>query len=210
MAILNRSLHPIVALLTVLVAMCASLPSVSAQPPGMRSSSGGPSSSGGFSMDEMISRMDANRNGQIDPDEWQNSRARYFLERHRGVRMLQLSEAAMDALLAYEWPGNVRELERVIERAVVLASSDRLQVDDLPPALLAGYQDILLPALHGRDSMRDWAARYARLVLERCENNKRRACRELGISYHTLQAHLRRRPSATSGGPAAGTATTGP
>jgi transcriptional regulator with AAA-type ATPase domain len=41
--------------------------------------------------------------------------------------------------------------------------------------------------------MRDWAARYARLVLERCQNNKRRACRELGISYHTLQAHLRAR-----------------
>ena len=120
--------------------------------------------------------------------------AHYFLERHRGVRMLQLSEAVADALIAYDWPGNVRELERVIERAVALASSDRLQIDDLPPALLAGYEDVILPALHHRDTMRDWASRYARLVLERCQNNKRRACRELGISYHTLQAHLRRRP----------------
>ena len=117
--------------------------------------------------------------------------ARYFLERHRGVRTLQLSEAAVDALLAYHWPGNVRELERVIERAVVLAGSDRLEVDDLPPALLSGYDDILLPSLRRCDTMREWAARYARLVLERCQNNKRRACRELGISYHTLQAHLR-------------------
>ena len=117
--------------------------------------------------------------------------ARYFLERHRGVRTLQLSEAAVDALLAYHWPGNVRELERVIERAVVLAGSDRLEVDDLPPALLSGYDEILLPSLRRRDTMREWAGRYARLVLERCQNNKRRACRELGISYHTLQAHLR-------------------
>jgi transcriptional regulator with AAA-type ATPase domain len=31
-------------------------------------------------------------------------------------------------------------------------------------------------------------------VLERCQNNKRRACRELGISYHTLRAHLQFRP----------------
>jgi transcriptional regulator with PAS, ATPase and Fis domain len=117
--------------------------------------------------------------------------AHYFLERHRGVRPLQLSESAIDALLAYHWPGNVRELERVIERAVALAGSNRLEVDDLPPALVTGYHDILLPSIRCRDTMREWAGRYARLVLERCHNNKRRACRELGISYHTLQAHLR-------------------
>jgi transcriptional regulator with PAS, ATPase and Fis domain len=122
--------------------------------------------------------------------------AHYFLERHRGVRALRLSAAAVDALLAYHWPGNVRELERVMERAVALAGSDTLEVDDLPPALLSGYEDIILPSIRRRDTMRDWAGRYARLVLERCQNNKRRACRELGISYHTLQAHLKspRRP----------------
>ena len=48
----------------------------------------------------------------------------HFLERHRFVRRLQLSTAAVDALLVYDWPGNVRELERVIERAVALAGSD--------------------------------------------------------------------------------------
>ena len=117
--------------------------------------------------------------------------AEYFLERHRGLRTLRLSEAAMDVLLAYHWPGNVRELERVIERAVALAGSDRLEVDDLPPALLGGYEDIILPSLRRRDTMREWGSRYARLVLERCQNNKRRACRELGISYHTLQGYLR-------------------
>lgn len=117
--------------------------------------------------------------------------AQYFLERHRGVRVLLLSESAMDALVAYHWPGNVRELERVIERAVALAGSDRLELDDLPPALLGGYQEILEPSMRRRDSMRDWGSRYARLVLERCGHNKRRACRELGISYHTLQAYLR-------------------
>jgi transcriptional regulator with PAS, ATPase and Fis domain len=120
--------------------------------------------------------------------------AQYFLERHRGVRAMALSEAAVDALLAYHWPGNVRELERIMERAVALAGSDRIEVDDLPPALLGGYEDIILPSLRRRDTMREWGSRYARLVLERCENNKRRACRELGISYHTLRAYLRSRP----------------
>src|SRR5262245_46693577 len=116
--------------------------------------------------------------------------ARYFLERHRVLRPLQLSHAATDALRAYQWPGNVRELERVIERAVALAGSDFLELDDLPPGVLGGYGEVLVPALQSRESMRAWGSRYARLVLERCQNNKRQACRELGISYHTLRAYL--------------------
>jgi hypothetical protein len=68
-----------------------------------------------------------------------------------------------------------------------------LELDDLPASLLAPYEEILLPALGARDGMRAWASRYARLVLERCDNNKRKACRELGISYHTLQSYLRYR-----------------
>ena len=122
--------------------------------------------------------------------------ARYFLERHRTFRTLALSAAAVDALLAYDWPGNVRELERVIERAVALASGQCLELEDLPPALLGGYAEALVPAVRDRLSMRAWGSRYARLVLERCSNNKRMACRELGISYHTLQGYLRFRPGA--------------
>jgi transcriptional regulator with PAS, ATPase and Fis domain len=122
--------------------------------------------------------------------------ARYFLERHRTFRTLALSAAAVDALLAYHWPGNVRELERVIERAVALASGQCLELEDLPPAILGGYAEALVPAVRDRLSMRAWGSRYARLVLERCSNNKRMACRELGISYHTLQGYLRFRPGA--------------
>ena len=119
--------------------------------------------------------------------------AEYFLDRLRLIRALRLSRAASDALVAYDWPGNVRELERVMERAVALAGSEQLELDDLPPVVVAGYEEALLPSLRARDGMRAWASRYARLVLERCGHNKRRACRELGISYHTLQAHLRYR-----------------
>jgi transcriptional regulator with PAS, ATPase and Fis domain len=124
--------------------------------------------------------------------------ARYFLERHRTFRPLSLSVAATDALLAYDWPGNVRELERVIERAVALAGGPCLELDDLPPAVLGGYADVLQPAVVAKSTMRAWGSRYARLVLERCSNNKRQACRELGISYHTLQGYLRFRPERPS------------
>jgi Nif-specific regulatory protein len=117
--------------------------------------------------------------------------ANYFLERYRTVRPLKISTGAADALLAYDWPGNVRELERVIERAVALNASESVELEDLPPSLLGGYGDVLLPSVRAKETMRAWGSRYARLVLERCENNKRRACRELGISYHTLQGYLR-------------------
>ena len=101
----------------------------------------------------------------------------------RRSRPLQLSTAAADALLAYHWPGNVRELERVIERGVALARVGSLELDDLPPALRGGYADASCPSLRAAiESMRAWGSRYARLVLERCGNNKRQACRELRIS----------------------------
>ena len=122
--------------------------------------------------------------------------ANYFLERYRTMRPLTISAGAADALVAYDWPGNVRELERVMERAVALTAGDSIQVEDLPPSLLDGYGEVLLPSVRTNASMRAWGSRYARLVYERCGNNKRKTCRELGISYHTLQSYLDYDPNA--------------
>lgn len=119
--------------------------------------------------------------------------AHYFLERHRTEHTLRLSPAAAEALTAYDWPGNVRELQRLIERAVALAESDVIELDDLPAAVRGDYGGILGPSLRRNDTMRAWGARYARLILGRCHGNKRQACRVLDISYHTLGAYLRYR-----------------
>ncbi len=35
----------------------------------------------------------------------------------------------------YPWPGNIREMRNIIERAIVLAQQDYIQLDDLPPKL---------------------------------------------------------------------------
>jgi transcriptional regulator with PAS, ATPase and Fis domain len=115
----------------------------------------------------------------------------HFLARHRANGEWSLSEPALDALRLYDWPGNVRELERMIERAVTVAKSRRIEIDDLPPHVRGEYADVLCPSLAAGDSMRAWASRYARLVFERCGRNKRHASRMLDISYHTLDAYLR-------------------
>ncbi|MGE0446913.1 MAG: sigma 54-interacting transcriptional regulator, partial [Vicinamibacterales bacterium] len=117
--------------------------------------------------------------------------AGYFLARHRNAHDLSLTEAARDALAIYHFPGNVRELQRVIERAVALAASRQIELDDLPPQVRGEYMHVLEPSMSAGDSMRAWGSRYARLVFERSGRNKRRACRILDISYHTLQAYLR-------------------
>jgi DNA-binding NtrC family response regulator len=117
--------------------------------------------------------------------------ARYFLERHRQTRTLVLSEAAEEALCAYQWPGNVRELERMIERTVALAEGDCIELDDLPPQVRGPFAQVLWPSVAESQSLRVWGSRYARLVFERCGRNKRDACRVLDISYHTLEAYLR-------------------
>jgi two-component system response regulator HydG len=128
--------------------------------------------------------------------------ARYFLERHRTLRPLKLSLPAAEALGGYDWPGNVRELERLIERAVALAESDVIELDDLPVGVRGAYAEALLPSLKRNDTLRAWGARYVRLILDRCEGNKREACRVLDISYHTLVSYLR----FPAGGVAAATA----
>ena len=117
----------------------------------------------------------------------------YFLARHRGLRRLAVSQSAAEALVTYDWPGNVRELQRAIERAVALSRDEEIGLRDLPPNLIGDYTEVLFPSVARAESMRAWGSRYARLVLERCDRNKRRTCQVLGISYHTLQSYLRYR-----------------
>lgn len=116
---------------------------------------------------------------------------RYVLERHGKRGEWRMGLAAMEALVAYDWPGNVRELERVVERAVALASGPELTLDDLPTEITQEYRDLTMEKPEGRDyTLRTWSRRYARLVLERAHGNRRVACERLGITYHTLKTYL--------------------
>ncbi len=67
---------------------------------------------------------------------------KHFLERYAaqtGQPVKELSDEAMQSLLAYDWPGNVRELEHVVQRAVVL--SEESQHIGLAETQLPGFED---------------------------------------------------------------------
>jgi DNA-binding NtrC family response regulator len=60
--------------------------------------------------------------------------AAHFLARYAAryrVQVRGFAPAAMQTMMQYAWPGNVRELEHTLERAVLMAHSDELQVSDL-------------------------------------------------------------------------------
>ena len=110
----------------------------------------------------------------------------HFRGRLRRTRQVSFSTPAMEALIAYHWPGNVRQLGRVVEHAVALSMGSEVAVADLPTDV-TGKQ---LTDVVEDGTLRGWSRRYAKLVLDRCEGNKRRACDVLDISYHTLQSLL--------------------
>lgn len=64
---------------------------------------------------------------------------KYSRETNKQVTKVQ--PEGMNLLINYSWPGNVRELENVIERCVVLAVTDSIIVEQLPPEIRAATGD---------------------------------------------------------------------
>jgi two-component system response regulator HydG len=110
--------------------------------------------------------------------------------RAQGKTISAISGEALERLVAYSWPGNVRELENVIERAVVLATQDRITVAELPAALqtlpASGPVDIAAPL-----PLAELERRSILAALERNHGNRTRTARELQISGHTLWRKLK-------------------
>ena len=52
-----------------------------------------------------------------------------------GKKVTGISESSMQRIQAYRWPGNIRELENVIERSIILADGETLEIE---PDLLPG------------------------------------------------------------------------
>jgi two-component system response regulator AtoC len=119
--------------------------------------------------------------------------AKHFLDKHAGVGKKKISPEAMDILIAYDWPGNVRELENIIERIVVLTTSDTITPDDVPSSLKteSRVELIKLGVLDGRISFEDAEKEFERdIIIEALKKSnfvQTRAADLLGISRRILK-----------------------
>jgi DNA-binding NtrC family response regulator len=125
---------------------------------------------------------------------------KHFLEKFAPGSQMQVSQAAMRALMAYHWPGNVRQLENAIERAVAL-SGGRREIDsgDLPVELQVSPPETTTPSVDFPEDGLDLPAYLAaierdliRRSLDRTGGNRHRAAELLRIKRTTLVEKLKR------------------
>ena len=120
----------------------------------------------------------------------------HFLQKRcaeMGLAPKQLSKRCMEYMLDYSWPGNVRQLENEIERLVVLAGEDKIiQHDTLSPVILDYGQK---PAVGNlgintsgslKKALEELEALMIGEGLKRCNFNKSKLSKELGISRASL------------------------
>jgi DNA-binding NtrC family response regulator len=137
--------------------------------------------------------------------------AEHFLlraARRLGRAIDGFSPAAMRRLCEYQWPGNVRELENAIERAALLhTGAGSIGIADLPQPILgvvaraepaspdkrAMLVDLPDAGLDLRELLVRVELQLIEQALARCNGNKSRAARLLGLNRTTLTEKLRRR-----------------
>jgi DNA-binding NtrC family response regulator len=101
----------------------------------------------------------------------------------------RLSPGVLQRLMSYRWPGNVRQLENVLERLLVLSSSDLISEEDLPEELqrTSTNSGSLWPELPEEGvSLEGIERELITRALERFRGNQTQAARYLDISRRTL------------------------
>ena len=124
--------------------------------------------------------------------------ALHFAKRYsqdNGKSVTKLSDRALSLLAGHSWHGNVRELENVIERAVVLAEGDTIEMSHLPGELVADPQPGSVPIIPGA-TMADLEKHAILTTLEACGGSTSKAADMLGISVRKIQYKLQEYGSA--------------
>jgi DNA-binding NtrC family response regulator len=116
--------------------------------------------------------------------------ANHFLRRQAAQYRKELvgfSPEAMKAMLEYEWTGNIRELEHTVERSVLLAQGERVQVPDLNLRTEADEAPTL-----DEMPLEDVERLLIQKALRRHEGNVSQAAEALGLSRSALYRRLQR------------------
>ncbi|MEE9432345.1 MAG: sigma-54 dependent transcriptional regulator [Melioribacteraceae bacterium] len=117
----------------------------------------------------------------------------FFLEKKCSINEpKKLSPEAMSELMNYQFPGNVRELEHMIERAVIFADGETIELKDLAlPEFKSGYE------FEGEGEnnflkLEDVERIHIRKALNLNEWNREDTARSLGISQKTLYSKIKK------------------
>ena len=121
--------------------------------------------------------------------------AQHFIgefNRKHGTQVGVLRDDALDMLMSYSWPGNVREFRNVIERALILARGEWIEVFHLPPYLrnpsAESSAKLVLPlGITAAEAERELILR----TLEKTGHNKAEAARQLGLDVKTIRNKLK-------------------
>jgi two-component system NtrC family response regulator len=109
-------------------------------------------------------------------------------ERH-DLPEIRLSPTVQQRLISYSWPGNVRQLENILERLLVLSSSDLITVDDLPEELISpsATSATLWPNLPEEGfSLEEIERELISRALDKFKGNQTQAAKYLDVSRRTL------------------------
>ncbi|MBS1798678.1 MAG: sigma-54-dependent Fis family transcriptional regulator [Acidobacteria bacterium] len=124
--------------------------------------------------------------------------ARHFLKTYAAMYQIPVVEIHVDAIAAlqsYSWPGNVRELENVIQRAIIIATSDTIRLEDLPPNIQEESAVISIddyqPGGSFERQLREYKVKLATNALRDHHGNKTLAARSLNISRAYLHRLIR-------------------
>ena len=106
-------------------------------------------------------------------------------------RIHGISTEARALLGGYDWPGNVRELQNVIERSVVLGSSEIITADDLPDTLLETSDKSTLPPTSYQEQVKEAKCRIIMKAIEEAGGNYTEAAKRLCIHPNNLHRLVR-------------------
>ena len=101
-----------------------------------------------------------------------------------------LAPSTADQLLRYEWPGNVRELENAMERAVALARTTRIEIEDLPEEVRRAFPTPVVTAGLVRP-LDEIEREYILAALDVNGGNQTHTAQQLGIGSATLYRKLK-------------------
>jgi two-component system response regulator PilR (NtrC family) len=119
---------------------------------------------------------------------------RFNAENHKHVS--RVSPAVMDRFFSHTWPGNVRELENVVERGVVLARGEEIDIDLLPSDMSQRSALPELAPLSEGVRFYDAVGRFERQLIEgalrRTGGVQKHAAELLGLKPTTLNEKIKR------------------